>query len=72
MFPDKLEDEIEIIGVINISGPVGELDVIEKIFQHGKTRNSSANRSRERVFWCVFLKKFLYTHENIKAYHCFL
>lgn len=32
MFPDKLEDEIEIIGVINISGPVGELDVIEKIF----------------------------------------
>jgi acetyl esterase/lipase len=32
MFPDKLEDEIEIIGVINISGPVGDLDVIEKIF----------------------------------------
>ncbi|WP_425637900.1 alpha/beta hydrolase fold domain-containing protein [Algoriphagus yeomjeoni] len=32
MFPDKLEDEVEIIGVINVSGPVDDLDVIEKIF----------------------------------------
>lgn len=31
-FPDRLNDEMEIKGIINISGPVDQLDVIEKIF----------------------------------------
>lgn len=31
-FPDKLNNGIEIKGVINFSGPVDDLDVIEKIF----------------------------------------
>jgi acetyl esterase/lipase len=31
-FPDQLDQEIEIKGIINFSGPVDDLDVIEKIF----------------------------------------
>lgn len=31
-FPDKLDKGLKIIGIINFSGPVDDLDVIEKIF----------------------------------------
>ncbi len=31
-YPDKLEDGINILGIINFSGPVDGLDVVEKVF----------------------------------------
>jgi acetyl esterase/lipase len=45
-FPDTLDDGIEITGVINFSGPVGDLEFIEKIFiDHENESYSTAGKA---------------------------